>query len=467
MKCECFIGGTSISADRKKIQGCHIVIGTPGRLQALIEENSLITETIRVVILDEVDKLFDDSFALQTRQLLLSLPERKQLLAFSATFEAKLLAELETYMRNPTVVDLCGGDVKLKGVTQYVCRCDSQKNAYEKPMKKSAVILDILNKTSFNQCLIFCNDIVRGEKLSKILIADGWPSALLHGSQTQQDRNKIMQSFRDSEMRVLISSDLIARGVDLERVNLVINLDLPRDPETYMHRVGRTGRFGTFGIAISLVNSTEYATLKKFRDQFGLILTKMPLEIPSDLYHFDESNSARQIMDKNAQSEPKSKKSDDSLSVSSTDQVKKSRKRKRNEPYSPSSKKKKVQIETESINETYSEESEFQDQSSSNVSSDITQSIPSDFSFSEKNPSSDFYQYPQDWSYWNYWQAAQEYSYHQQLWQNWSLQMQWQNYLHSFKSSLHQQNQQPSPFSSYPREDLMTMMNLIQGKFPM
>jgi superfamily II DNA/RNA helicase len=467
LKCECFIGGTPIAADRKKIQGCHIVIGTPGRLQALIEEESFVTASVRVVILDEVDKLFDETFAHQTRQLLLTLPHRKQLLAFSATFESSLLKELESHMRNPTIVDLCCGDVKLKGVTQYVCRCDTPKNAYGKAMKKSEVLIDILNKTAFNQCLVFCNDRVRGEKLSKSLSSDGWVAALLHGSQSQQDRNAIMQAFRRSDMRILISSDLIARGVDVDRVNLVVNLDLPRDAETYMHRVGRTGRFGTFGIAISLVNSTEYVTLKKFRDQFELNLIKMPLEIPSDLYHFEDSNlSSRSAKD--AVVTASTMKNEDSSAISNTSEN--SKKRKRNDLH-PMDEVKKQRVEGSSHpaspvldDKVFESETDF---SSHLIPS--PDSLPSNSSQSFQNPPQNpFPPVEPTLSQWSWWKAAQESLYYQSLWQQqWIGQMQWLHYLYSTKNYFNQEsNRHASHQYPFPPEDFQMMLSLIQGRYP-
>ena len=287
LRCGCFIGGTSTVADKKKVKGCQIAVGTPGRLQALMENGSLKTEALRTVIIDEADKLLDEKFESQLRQLLESLPQRKQILAFSATFEDRLLQEMQRFMRNPKIVDLCVGDVKLKGVTQYYCRNHSNQNLYGRHMKKSEILKDVLDRVSFNQCLVFCNDHLRGTKLVESLSAVGWPCGLMSGSQSQAERNKVMESFRELSLRILVCSDLIARGVDIERVNLVVNIDLPRDAETYMHRVGRTGRFGTYGVAISLVNTTEFKLLKKFQTQYDLQLADLPSEIPSILYEYE------------------------------------------------------------------------------------------------------------------------------------------------------------------------------------
>ena len=315
LRCGCFIGGTSTILDKKRIKGCQIAVGTPGRLQALIENGSLKTEALRTVIIDEADKLLDEKFESQLRQLLESLPQRKQILAFSATFEDRLLQEMQRFMRNPKIVDLCVGDVKLKGVTQYYCRNHSNQNLYGRHIKKSEILKDVLEGVSFNQCLVFCNDHLRGTKLVESLSAVGWPCGLMSGSQSQAERNKVMESFRELGLRVLVCSDLIARGVDIERVNLVVNIDLPRDAETYMHRVGRTGRFGTYGVAISLVNTTEFKLLKKFQTQYDLQLADLPSEIPSILYEYEGSEQDDQPKKKSTSRSGGRRKENESKSI--------------------------------------------------------------------------------------------------------------------------------------------------------
>ncbi|KAL4159717.1 hypothetical protein PRNP1_000290 [Phytophthora ramorum] len=270
------IGGLPVAQDQMHLAaGCHIVVGTPGRVKALVDQCSLPCSAIRLLVLDEVDKLMARDFEKDIQYIADALPERRQTLAFSATFTPDQLIAVTQLMRTPQIVRVRGpGDV----TTEFISSAEDlsnwkereQSNAPElwlhhvrqfysvvKSAPASAMGDDVLNMKAkvvklaallseivFVQCMVFCNDKFRAEALATALTALGWPAACITGAQAQATRLEVMEDFRASRSRVLVTTDLTARGIDVDNVNFVVNLDLPRDPATYLHRVGRTGRFG-------------------------------------------------------------------------------------------------------------------------------------------------------------------------------------------------------------------------------
>eukprot|EP01084_Bolivina_argentea_P055131 101092_1 len=277
LTCDTFIGGVPLSFDKKNLNlGCQIVIGTPGRILQLININSLITFNLKMIIFDEADQLFyADSFKLDIRNILLNkTPKHKQIMAFSASYNQhnNVMQDIISFMRNPELVLISNNEPTLKGVKQYFCLIkngideiktenDSQltninnlamkKLKYDHELLSNKVdnLLNILISIPFNQCIVFINNKNRSKDICKILNENGFPSYNIGGNQPQTERLIAMKKLKEFKIRILVSSDLTSRGIDCDRINLVINLDLPFNAETYLHRVGRTGRFGTYGLA--------------------------------------------------------------------------------------------------------------------------------------------------------------------------------------------------------------------------
>ena len=261
---EVLIGGMAIQRDRERVRCCNVVVGTPGRVCALLAEGSLSGEAIRMLVLDEADKLMDDIFLPDLGYIVGALPQRKQILALSATYTSEQRDLLTGWMRDPTMVLLDADSVSLRGVAQrykVVAPLGQATGQYALFEGKATALLQLLGMTAFHQCLVFLNGRARAHDLVATLNHHGYPAAFIGGDLPQQQRNAAMASMRSLRLRVLVSTDLTSRGVDVERVNLVINLDLPRCAETYIHRVGRTGRFGTHGLAIALVGNNELSVL--------------------------------------------------------------------------------------------------------------------------------------------------------------------------------------------------------------
>lgn len=255
LQCHLFIGGINVATDLENLKNCHVAIGTPGRVKSLLESGNLSPTTIRLFILDEADKLLEKgSFEEQINWIYSTLPIDKQMLALSATYPKSLGDNLDFYMKNPMHVKINPNDVSLFGVVQFVHHVKHHSLPNKLFEEKLKVLMEILKKLPFQQCMVFSNYHSRAEHLSKVLIKQGWPSTHIAGSQLQKDRLDAIDQLKSFKCRILITTDLTSRGIDCDKVNLVINLDMPWDAETYLHRIGRAGRFGSRGIAISLVS---------------------------------------------------------------------------------------------------------------------------------------------------------------------------------------------------------------------
>ncbi|KAF3860547.1 hypothetical protein F7725_000802 [Dissostichus mawsoni] len=253
LECHVFIGGRPVSQDKTNLKKCHIAVGSPGRIKQLIELEMLSTASIRLFVLDEADKLLEEgSFQEQINWIFSSLPVNKQMLALSATYPESLAQHLTRYMREPTFVRLNPSDLGLKGLKQYYKLVQSHPLPHMVFQEKVQHLLELFSKIPFNQALVFSNlhtrnDVEcshRAQHLADILSSKGLPAVCISGGLTQDQRLEAMSKLKQYQCRVLISTDLTSRGIDAEKVNLVINLDVPQDWETYMHRIGRAGRFG-------------------------------------------------------------------------------------------------------------------------------------------------------------------------------------------------------------------------------
>ncbi|NXC91056.1 DDX20 helicase, partial [Cercotrichas coryphoeus] len=282
LECHVFIGGTPLSQDRSRLRKCHIAVGSPGRIKQLIELNYLSTGSVRLFVLDEADKLLEEgSFQEQINWIYSSLPVNKQMLAVSATYPESLAAALTRYMREPTFVRLNPTDPSLLGLKQYYKIVNSHPLPHKTFEEKTQHLQELFSKIPFNQALVFSNLHSRAQHLAEILTSRGFPAECIAGSMNQSKRLDAMAKLKQFHCRVLISTDLTSRGIDAEKVNLVINLDVPLDWETYMHRIGRAGRFGTLGLAVTYCcRGEEENTMMKIAQKCNLQLLPLPEPIP-------------------------------------------------------------------------------------------------------------------------------------------------------------------------------------------
>ncbi|NXJ74346.1 DDX20 helicase, partial [Trogon melanurus] len=282
LECHVFIGGTPLSQDKARLKKCHIAVGSPGRIKQLIELDYLNTASIRLFILDEADKLLEEgSFQEQINWIYSSLPANKQMLAVSATYPESLANALTRYMREPTFVRLNPTDPSLIGLKQYYKIVSSHPLPHKTFEEKTQHLQELFSKIPFNQALVFSNLHSRAQHLAEILTSRGFPAECISGNMNQNQRLDAMAKLKQFHCRVLISTDLTSRGIDAEKVNLVINLDVPVDWETYMHRIGRAGRFGTLGLSVTYCcRGEEENTMMKIAQRCNLQLLPLPEPIP-------------------------------------------------------------------------------------------------------------------------------------------------------------------------------------------
>ncbi|XP_037682305.1 probable ATP-dependent RNA helicase DDX20 [Choloepus didactylus] len=285
LECHVFIGGTPLSQDKTRLKKCHIAVGSPGRIKQLIELDYLNAASIRLFILDEADKLLEEgSFQEQINWIYSSLPASKQMLAVSATYPEFLANALTKYMRDPTFVRLNASDPSLIGLKQYYKVVNSYPLAHKIFEEKAQHLQELFSRIPFNQALVFSNLHSRAQHLSDILSSKGFPAECISGNMNQDQRLDAMAKLKQFHCRVLISTDLTSRGIDAEKVNLVVNLDVPLDWETYMHRIGRAGRFGTLGLTVTYCcRGEEENMMMNIAQKCNLNLFPLPDPIPPDL----------------------------------------------------------------------------------------------------------------------------------------------------------------------------------------
>lgn len=252
-----FCGGTPASIDKKYLRSNtpQIVIGTPGRMLQLVNEGSLDLGHVKFFILDECDKVLGpDSTDMRydVQRIFFKTPQDRQVMMFSATLSPEVRTICKKFMRNPVEVIVDEGkQLRLGGLKQYFIELREEE--------KTRKLAEIFDTVDFNQVFVFVKTTQRAKALNRILVEEGFPSISLYGRMKQKDRQKNYELFlKDGQKaRIMVATDLCGRGMDFKAVNVVINYDMPESSETYLHRVGRAGRFGTKGIAISFVTSDE------------------------------------------------------------------------------------------------------------------------------------------------------------------------------------------------------------------
>uniref|UniRef100_A0A0V0GC76 RNA helicase n=1 Tax=Triatoma dimidiata TaxID=72491 RepID=A0A0V0GC76_TRIDM len=270
-------GGTNLRDDIMRFfQIVHVVIATPGRILDLMEKNVAHMEHCRVLVLDEADKLLSQDFKGMLDQVIARLPlENRQILLYSATFPLQVKQFMDKHLMDPYEINLME-ELTLKGVTQYY--------AFVQERQKVHCLNTLFSKLQINQSIIFCNSTQRVELLAKKITELGYCCYYIHAKMAQAHRNRVFHDFRSGLCRNLVCSDLFTRGIDVQAVNVVINFDFPRMAETYLHRIGRSGRFGHLGIAINLITYEDRFALHRIEQELGTEIKPIPKTIDPSLY---------------------------------------------------------------------------------------------------------------------------------------------------------------------------------------
>ncbi|RLV87732.1 ATP-dependent RNA helicase FAL1 [Meyerozyma sp. JA9] len=267
------IGGTQVGEDVKKLQqGQHIISGTPGRVLDMIKRRNIMPRHVKMLVLDEADELLTKGFKEQIYEIYKTLPAGAQVVVVSATLTPEVLEMTNKFTTDPVKILVKRHDVTLKGIKQYYIQCEKEDWKFD-------TLCDLYDNLTITQAVIFCNTKAKVNWLAGQMRKSNFTVAAMHGDMKQEDRDSIMKEFRSGSTRVLISTDVWARGIDVQQVSLVINYDLPLDKENYVHRIGRSGRFGRKGTAINLLTSQDKDELKSLQHYYS---TKIR-EVPADL----------------------------------------------------------------------------------------------------------------------------------------------------------------------------------------
>ena len=264
-------GGNQLRSDIQILKnGAQFVVGTPGRIFDLIRRKELRLEHIKYLILDEADQMLEELFLEQIKAILNSqFPETTKLALFSATMPEHMLQIAERYLQNPVRIRIANDDVTLDGIKQYYVMIDHEE-------WKLPTLLDIYQHITVNQAIIYVNKRQKAEWLMKQLVNSGFTIEYIHGEMEVAERKKHMDNFRSGSTRILISTDLLARGIDVQQVSLIINYDMPIQHENYIHRIGRSGRYGRKGLAINLICTNEMDTIAKIEEYYSTKINELP-----------------------------------------------------------------------------------------------------------------------------------------------------------------------------------------------
>eukprot|EP01080_Neovahlkampfia_damariscottae_P010345 gene10345-2759_t len=271
------VGGTNVKDDILALkEGVQIVVGTPGRVIHMISDGCMNVNTLKMLAIDEADEMLSIGFKDQIYEIFQFLPEKMQVCLFSATMPPDVLEITQKFMIDPIQILVKKEALTLEGIKQYYICCG------DRDYQKFEVLCDIYKTITICQCVIFVNSKKRVDQLASQLNEQNFTVSSIHGDMDQNQRQLIMKDFRNSKTRILIATDILARGIDIHHVSLVINYDLPRNVENYIHRIGRSGRYGRKGVAINFVTQFDLRDLKELEKYYETNIQKMPENL-SDL----------------------------------------------------------------------------------------------------------------------------------------------------------------------------------------
>jgi len=273
VRCHACIGGTSVREDIDKLRaGQHVVVGTPGRVFDMIGKRHLQVDDLSIFVLDEADEMLSHGFKDQIYDIFKTMPPNIQVCLFSATMAPDILDLTTKFMRDAVRILVKKDELTLEGIRQFYV-------AIEKEEWKLDTLCDLYETLTITQAIIYCNTRRKVDFLADQMQKRDFTVSTMHADLTQQERALVMREFRSGSSRVLISTDLLARGIDVQQVSLVINYDLPQNMENYLHRIGRSGRFGRKGVAINFVTNSDVRAMKDIEKFYHTQIEEMPMDI--------------------------------------------------------------------------------------------------------------------------------------------------------------------------------------------
>jgi len=248
----------------------HIIVGTPGRVWDSLRRKRLVLTGLRLLILDEADEMLSKGFKDQVKTIFEYVPETSQIALFSATMPQDILELTTEFMRNPVRILVKTEKLTLEGISQFYVSVESEDQKFD-------VLTDIYDSISVSQGIIFVNSKQKAIYLKELLEKRNYQVGLIHGGFNQYERNDILSNFKSGASRILIATDILSRGIDIQQISLVINYDVPYKVEPYLHRIGRSGRFGRRGVAINLVTAEDAPNMKKIEKFYETVVEPLPL----------------------------------------------------------------------------------------------------------------------------------------------------------------------------------------------
>lgn len=267
------VGGTAVRDDIRTLQeGVHIVVGTPGRVYDMINRRALKLDSVQLFVLDEADEMLSRGFKDQIYDVFKYMPESVQCAIFSATMPLDVLEVTQKFMRDPIRILVKKDQLTLEGIKQFFIAIDREEWKFD-------TLCDLYSTLTITQAIIYCNTRRKVDWLTEKMIAKDFTVSSMHGELDQRERDTILAEFRSGSSRVLITTDLLARGIDVQQVSLVINYDMPSNRESYIHRIGRSGRFGRKGVAINFIVKADVKYMHDIEQFYNTQIEEMPANV--------------------------------------------------------------------------------------------------------------------------------------------------------------------------------------------
>ena len=263
------VGGVGYEPQRAALKrGCDVLVATPGRLLDLMGEGACSLGDVEVLVLDEADRMLDMGFLPDMRRIVAACPQNRQTLLFSATLSDDVLQNVGTLVRDPVRIEVAPKGTAAQTIEQYVLGVSAEA--------KKRVLVEVLRREGADRVIVFCRGKHRADHLCRILCKKGFSAAPIHGNRSQNQRARALAQFRSGEVGILVATDVLARGIDVSEVSYVVNVDVPHEAESYIHRIGRTGRAGVRGWTLMFVDEDEYLDLRDIERLMGKKIADYP-----------------------------------------------------------------------------------------------------------------------------------------------------------------------------------------------
>jgi translation initiation factor 4A len=276
LRVQVLVGGSSIDDDLSNLRSSvpHVITGCPGRVYDMMRRNRIGSKNIKLVILDEADEMLSSGFKEQVYNIFQNFNSNIQVALFSATLPEHIQSITSKFMRNPVKIQVKAEQLTLEGISQYYVAVEDDRQKY-------LTLKDLYSFMSVSQCIIYANSVKRVSALYDAMMEDGFPVCRIHSGMDKSDRDRAFSDFRSGTYRVLISSNVTARGIDIQQVSVVINFDVPKCVHTYLHRIGRSGRWGRKGVGINFITRRDLSKIKEIEKYYSTQIDELPANFES------------------------------------------------------------------------------------------------------------------------------------------------------------------------------------------